>query len=159
MTERKMHWVSWKKLCLPKSFGGMSFRDPKIFNQALLAKQGWRLLCDNTSLVYKVLSARYFKNGTFLEDLRGYDPSFVWRSIWGAKALLLEGLKWRVGDGTKIRVWDKAWLPSEDVSKVPTPNIESPTALCVTDLIDIEGGWNDDALNFQFTAHDGMMLA
>lgn len=108
--ERKMHWLSWEKLCLPKSYDGMGFRDLKIFNQALLAKQGWRFLCDSTSLVHRVMSAKYYKHGSFMKAMRGYDPGFVWRSIWGAKALLLEGLKWRVGDGSRIRVWDEAWL-------------------------------------------------
>lgn len=86
----------------------MGFRDLKVFNQALLAKQGWRLLTDSNTLVHQVFKARYFKNAEFIDAYRGHDPSFVWRSIWGAKSLLLDGLKWRVGCGERINVWEHA---------------------------------------------------
>ena len=70
---------------MPKPHGGMGFRDLKVFNQALLPKQVWRLLCDTSSLMHKVLRACYYPNDVFLNARRGYDPSYVWRSIWGAK--------------------------------------------------------------------------
>lgn len=36
--ERKLAWVSWKKLCSPKIEGGMGLKDLKAFNMALLEK-------------------------------------------------------------------------------------------------------------------------
>lgn len=101
---RKMHWHSWDHMCLPKSMGGLGFRDLHCFNQALLAKQAWRLCQGDSSILYKLLQARYFKDRVFLDARRGYNPSFTWRSVWGSKSLLLEGLTWCVGTGMSIRV-------------------------------------------------------
>jgi hypothetical protein len=32
---RKIQWIPWKTLILPKSFGGLGFKDLRLFNQAL----------------------------------------------------------------------------------------------------------------------------
>lgn len=38
-----MHWVAWKKFCLPKKDESIGFKYFDEFNHALLAKQLWRL--------------------------------------------------------------------------------------------------------------------
>ncbi|CAH9076314.1 unnamed protein product [Cuscuta epithymum] len=39
---RKLHWLSRGTLCKPKSKGGIGIKYLRVFNQPLLAKQGWR---------------------------------------------------------------------------------------------------------------------
>lgn len=98
--------VGRHSVCLPKSMGVMGLRDLKCFNQALLA-EGWLLCNSNGSLLHQMLKGKYYKHSEFSDARRGYDPS-CWRSIWGAKSLLLDGLKWRVGLGSAIKVWEDA---------------------------------------------------
>lgn len=64
--ERKMAWISWDKLCQRKSEGELGFKDLKVFNLALLAKQGWRFIQNPSSLLHKVLKAKYFGSTSFL---------------------------------------------------------------------------------------------
>lgn len=87
--EKKMHWVSWAKLlCCSKFQGGHGFIDLYCFNMSLLAKQGWRILQNPTSLVARCLKARYFKNCSFLDAHINKNFSYLWRSIAAARGCL-----------------------------------------------------------------------
>jgi hypothetical protein len=64
---RGIHWKSGDNLSLSKKKGGMGFRDLAMFNSALLAKQGWRLLQHLDSLVARIMQEKYFPSGDFMQ--------------------------------------------------------------------------------------------
>lgn len=89
------------KCCLPKSKGSMGFRELEKFNEAMLAKQIWRLVHDTDSLFYKVFKAKYFPSGNVFEA-KVNSSSFTWKSILKARKVIAMGAKWRVGNGSLI---------------------------------------------------------
>jgi hypothetical protein len=56
----KIHWLAWECLLLPKCMGGMGFQDIHLFNQALLARQAWRLIQYPKSLCVRLLKTKYY---------------------------------------------------------------------------------------------------
>jgi hypothetical protein len=67
--QRKVHWVAWEKLLLPKCWGGMGFRDMRMFNQALLARQVWRLIQFPDCLCAQLLKAKYYPKGELVDTV------------------------------------------------------------------------------------------
>ena len=116
----------------------MSFRDLRDFNLAMLAKQGWRLIQENDSLLYKCFKARYFPRSSFLEAKESPGCSYVWRSILAALPSLRLGSCWRVGNRSSISVVGDRWLPSHPTNKIMYPRHELVEDLAVSDLIDLE---------------------
>ena len=100
--ETKISWVSWKRLCISKTNGGLGFRNLQAFNQAMLAKQAWRILSNPSSLVARVLKARYFPTSDLLNAKLGSSPSYSWRSIHSSLEIIRCGIRWRVGNGKQI---------------------------------------------------------
>ena len=52
--------MKWERFCEANEVGGMGFKEIKNFNQALLAKQVWRMINNPESLCHKVFKARFF---------------------------------------------------------------------------------------------------
>ena len=119
--ERKIHWKRWDKLSTSKMEGGMRFRDLRDFNLAMLAKQGWRMLQGNDSLLYKCFKARYFPRSSFLDAKESPSCSYVWRSLMVALPTLRSGYCWRVGNGSSISVVGDRWIPNHPTNTVIHP--------------------------------------
>uniref|UniRef100_A0A803Q328 Reverse transcriptase domain-containing protein n=1 Tax=Cannabis sativa TaxID=3483 RepID=A0A803Q328_CANSA len=147
-TTRKIHWKSWSFLCFSKFHGGLGFRSMKAFNQAMLAKQAWRLLHYPHSLVATLLKARYFPHTSFLQSGKGHRPSLVWSSITWGKELLQSGLRKSIGDGTTINIYNDAWILG--YGKLSFLRYHSNADMTVADLITPTKQWNHDTIQSPF---------
>lgn len=115
---KRTHWLAWDNMTKPKSEGGMGFRDLRLFNQALLAKQAWRLLVFPDSLCAKVMKAKYYPHGHLIDTVFPQATSLTWQGIMHGLELLKKGIIWRVVDGTSINIWRDNCIPREAGLKI-----------------------------------------
>lgn len=146
---RKIQWLSWENLTRAKGEGGMGFRGISEFNISFLGKHYWRLMTDENSLMAKVFKGRYFPNRSLSDATIGYKPSYAWRSILGAKDVVSKGLRWRIGNGKKVRICSDNWLPYNTGFKSLNSGPNRDLDAKVSELIDqdlvlwnVEKVWN-----------------
>lgn len=87
--KRKTHWIRQDILYKDKSLGGLGLRNMHFFNNAMLAKQGLRILQNPDSLLPIVLKAKR-------------NPSYVWRIIFSALGILRQGVTFDIIKNTYI---------------------------------------------------------
>ncbi|XP_058776277.1 uncharacterized protein LOC131650592 [Vicia villosa] len=116
-----IHWLSWDRLSMPKSEGGKGFKNISAFNLAMLSKQAWRLTTNSDSLV----------------------------APYGAQNFVIKGgLKWSIGSGENISVWDSFWLFDGTSLTNPWPNNLVVDNLKVSDLMSPNGKhWNQSVIH------------
>ncbi|KAL8088880.1 hypothetical protein AgCh_038591 [Apium graveolens] len=153
-TGKKIHWLRWERLCNHKSARCMGFRNFRDFNVAMLRKQAWRMITILDALVTKMHSARYFDNGSFFYAKLGHNPSFIWRSIWESRDLIMVGIRWRVYSGEGINIKGQPWLndhlnPYLEIENQGLENQKVESLLCVN-----RRDWDVDLIRDMFYARD-----
>ncbi|XP_068328277.1 uncharacterized protein [Pyrus communis] len=141
---QKIHWVSKEVLGLPKDLGGLGFRNFMEFNDALLAKQCWRLITEPDSLWARVIKARYFPHCSIWDAKKGGRASWAWSSLICGREVIKEGSHWQILGGQEVRVWQDRWFPSLPLGHpVPVGQVAVTPSLRVSALICSESGrWN-----------------
>ena len=109
----------------PKEQGWLGFQDSCLFNQALLARQAWRLLQAPESLCARVLQPKYYPGSNILSAVSTPNMSYTWRSILYGRELVKAGVRWGIANGQNVRNWQDIWIVRE-----PTAGLISHMGRC-----------------------------
>ena len=68
-----------------KKLVAWGFKEIEKLNDALLAKQVWRMINNFVSLCHRVFKARFFLDCSILDAKQSKSRSYAWKSIIGAR--------------------------------------------------------------------------
>ncbi|CAN1302694.1 Uncharacterized mitochondrial protein AtMg00310, partial [Linum perenne] len=109
---RVINWANASILTKPKREGGLGFKDFRMFNMALLVRQGWRMVQNPDQLWVKLLKGLYFHNVDFLVASKSRYPSWVWSNLCDSRQILWNGELKNLVNGASIRVGEDPWIPT-----------------------------------------------
>ncbi|XP_071923241.1 uncharacterized protein [Coffea arabica] len=151
--KKKLHWISWKKLTAKRSNGGMGFKDLKLFNKALLAKQIWKIITQPNLLVSRVLKEKYYPKQSLFNGKVPQNASWIWQSLAGVRKELQEGIRRKIGNGRGTRIWEDNWIPGTVEGKPTTTRPLGCQLTLVSDLIR-HNRWNRVLVFKTFNSQD-----
>lgn len=125
---RKIAWVKWRMVCLPKDKGGLGIKDIKTFNTALLGKWRWELFQQPDEPWARVLFSKYGGWRSLEEGKTGGHDSFWWKDLISIHNLqenraLRREIEWRLGCGDKCRFWEDCWVHNDVPLKLKYPRL------------------------------------
>ncbi|KAF7824519.1 ribonuclease H [Senna tora] len=135
----RIHLLKSEALRQPKWKGGLGFKNINCFNKALLAKNVWRLIERPNTLLSRWFLGKYQDPSKELDFKKTSQDSLYWKNIVKSKNLVIDNLKWTVGNGEYIRTSSKFW---------PFKGRNNDQDLLIADFItkDGEKRWNTNAL-------------
>lgn len=106
---RRLHGVSWEKVCLPKTQGGLNLRDVRKANLALFFRN-WGGILSLTRILFG-LERKYLRHHDFFDVPSKASDSYTWRSILKGREVLLKSLGVNVSNGKTTSFWRDHWMP------------------------------------------------
>ncbi|XP_019153741.1 PREDICTED: uncharacterized protein LOC109150305 [Ipomoea nil] len=133
----------------------MGFKQLRAFNLAMLGKLAWRFLTDPGTLAAKIYKARYYPTTSFTDATIGNCPSYCWGSIMAAHAMVVSGVRRRIGNGQTTLIWGHPWLRDNPSPLIQTEMPEQLREARVAGLIDLQTHtWDPHILSDLFIPED-----
>jgi hypothetical protein len=114
--KKKYHMISWPVVCLPKDQGGLGILDLDIMNISLLSKWLWKLF-NEKGVWQSILAGKYLRKITLGQAVAKPGDSHFWQGLMDVKRLFWPCIKIKIGDGTRTRFWEDAWIKDDSLAK------------------------------------------
>lgn len=124
-----------------KNLGGLGFKEFASLNNALLAKQGWRIIHNLNDLCVKILKGKKW----------GARASWAWLRLLEGRELLTKGLYRIVGNGVILYVGDDPWVPLLKVFKVKLRPLHSSCLNLIVNELVVNSIWDVQKLDAWFS--------
>uniref|UniRef100_A0A7N2KN68 Uncharacterized protein n=1 Tax=Quercus lobata TaxID=97700 RepID=A0A7N2KN68_QUELO len=66
---------------------------------------------------------------------------YAWKSILKARKVITLGSKWRVRDGSLVRIYEDNWIPGNHEGRIISAKLNLPHNATVSHLMDMNSGW------------------
>ena len=128
--------VSWDKMCWLKKVGGLGLRKMEAVNSAFLSKLTWKLF-HKLNLWATQMHAKYSINEHFFKVKACKTDPQAWKCILRNRHNFRKGIRWKVGDETKINFWLDNWCANTNLANLleVTNTSQLHTSLLVPDFI------------------------
>ena len=126
LEHKKIAWIKWDTMCLPKDKEGIGI---KTFNIALLGKWRWDLFRHHGELWARILEYKYGDWRCLAEGTRGSKDSIWWQDLMATLNQSQQGTAfqnvtgWSVGCGDKARFWEDCWTADEVSLMIKYPRL------------------------------------
>ena len=119
------------------------FRNVRKKNIASLAKLSWSILTNKEDLWVRVLKGKYLSNGPHPPWPVKNSKSHIWKSISIAQASISNAIKWIIGNGSSVKLWDDWCCGSTNLMELIDNNITSLLLdVKVSDVITDSNCWD-----------------
>ncbi|GJT54240.1 hypothetical protein Tco_0989294 [Tanacetum coccineum] len=105
------------------------------------------------------------EGGLGFRDLNAFNLALLakqgippWKSILQGRDLLLEGIRWQVGNGLNISFWTQKWAPYHEDFYIRTPCGPFNNSQLVSDFI-LDGAWNMSKLKAHVSDQEANFIA
>ncbi|CAL1366122.1 unnamed protein product [Linum trigynum] len=148
--KRKVHLVSWEKVCTAKQQGGLGLRSARSLNLAYMIKLAWSILNNKDDLWVKVMQGKYFhqREGRII-GMKRSNHSSLWKGILKSYPLMQRATVWSIRDGRTTDFWNHPWIDQDTLLKdFSLRSLTDDERCCsVAEMANDQGEWEWSKLN------------
>ncbi|GJW16459.1 RNA-directed DNA polymerase, eukaryota, reverse transcriptase zinc-binding domain protein [Tanacetum coccineum] len=101
--------IAWRKICRPKSQGGLGLKDLGVWNKAMIIKNLWHVVTDKNSLWVQWISTVKLKGKSVWAVNEEVNDSWGWKNILKLRDEVRRFIIVKIGNGEKASLMYDNW--------------------------------------------------